>query len=153
MTYRIADEPRPGTLTHLAVHPVWPLFGVMFGGAALSWTWFIVNGAAIGSPTRRQEIGWAIGGMAGTTALILVISYLASQELLGRLGLPYSQVGLTVWKLAVSYWLFTLQSRSFHLYEHFGGPVRNGMIIVALGFFLTTRLYQGLPPFWFLLLR
>ncbi len=153
MSYRIADEPQPTTLSHLAVNPVWPLFGVMFGGAALSWSWFLVNGAAIGSPTRRQESSLAIGGMAGSLVLILAISTLAGQEILGDLGVRYSLVGLTVWKLAVSYWLFTLQSRSFHLYEHFGGTVRNGALVVIVGFFLTTRLYQGLPGFWILLLR
>ncbi len=153
MSYRIADEPRPSTLAHLAVNPVWPLFGVMFGGAALSWSWFLLNGAAIGSPTRRQEIAWAFGGLAGSLALILTISYLAGQEIIGRLGIRYTLVALTVWKLAVSYWLFTLQSRSFHLYEHFGGTVRNGALIVVVGFFITNRLYQGLDGFWVLLLR
>ncbi len=153
MSYRIADEPRPSTLSHLAVNPVWPLFGVMFGGAALSWTWFLVNGAAIGSPTRRQESSLAIGGMAGSLILILAIFTLAGQEILGELGVRYSLVALTVWKLAVSYWLFTLQGRSFHLYEHFGGTVRNGALIVIVGFFLSTRLYQSLPGFWILLLR
>ncbi len=152
MTYRITDEPRPGALSHLAVNPVWPLFGVMFGGAALSWIWFVVNGTAIGSPTRRQEIGWAIGGMAGSLTLIFLIFSLASQEFLGRLWVPYSLVGLTVWKLAVSYWLFTLQSRSFHLYEHFGGQVRNGAVVVFAGYLLTSRLYPSLPGLWRLLL-
>lgn len=153
MTYRIADEPRPSTLSHLAVNPVWPLFGVMFGGAALSWSWFLLNGAAIGSPTRRQEIAWAIGGMVGNLLLIVAIFTLAGQEILGELGVRYSLVGLTVWKLAVSYWLFTLQGRSFHLYEHFGGTVRNGALVVLAGFFLTNRLYQALTGFWILLLR
>ncbi len=152
MTYRIADEPRPGGLAHLAVHPVWPLFGVMFGGAVFSWTWFVVNGAAIGSPTRRQEIGWAIGGLAGGIALILTISFLYSQQFLSQLGAQYSAISLTVWKLAVSYWLYTLQSRSFHLYEHFGGQVRNGAIVVFVGYFLTQRLYQKLPDYLLLLL-
>ncbi len=153
MTYRIADEPRPSTLSHLAVNPVWPLFGVMFGGAALSWSWFLLNGAAIGSPTRRQEIAWAIGGMVGNLLLIVAIFTLAGREILGELGVRYSLVGLTVWKLAVSYWLFTLQGRSFHLYEHFGGTVRNGALVVVAGFFLTNRLYQTLTGFWILLLR
>lgn len=152
MAYRIQDEPRPGSLAHLAVNPVWPLFAVMFGGAGLSWSWFLVNGAALGSPTRRREIAWAIGGIAGSLALILGIVYLHHQELLGSLGVRYSLVGLTVWKLAVSYWLFTLQNRTFHLYEHFGGRVRNGALVVLVGFFLTRRLFQGLPDFWLLLL-
>ncbi len=153
MAYRIADEPRPGSLAHLAVNPVWPLFAVMFGGAGFSWTWFVVNGAALGSPTRRREIGWAIGGLIGGLAMILGIFYLFERELLGELALRYSLIGLTVWKLAVSYWLFMLQSRSFHLYEHFGGTVRNGALVVFLGYFLTRQLYQALPPVWLLLLR
>ncbi len=148
MTYRIQDEPHPGSLSHLAVNPVWPLFGVMFGGAGLSWSWFVLNGLALGSPTRRQELGWAIGGLAGGLALILGI--FAAHESLGRLGVRYSLVALTVWKLAVSYWLYTLQSRSFHLYEHFGGRVRNGALVVVAGYFVMRKL--GLPGFWLLLL-
>ncbi len=153
MTYRIRDEPRPGALANVAVNPVWPLFGVMFGGAGLSWTWFLVNGAAIGSPTRRQELGWAVGGFLCALVLIQAILYLAANELLSPLGIRYCMVGLTVCKLSVSYWLFTLQSRSFHLYEHFGGRVRNGALVVVAGFFLTSQLYQGLPLVWRLLLR
>lgn len=151
MAYRIRDEPSPGSLSHLAVNPVWPLFGVMFGGAAVSWSWFVLNGMALGSPTRRQELGLVIGGLLGSLALIVGI--LAAREPLGNLGLRYSLVGLTVWKLAVSYWLFTLQNRSFHLYEHFGGQVRNGALVVFVGYLLTGQIYQDLPTILVLVLR
>ena len=33
--YRIADEPRPGAMEHLAVDPLWPFLAIMFGGAWL----------------------------------------------------------------------------------------------------------------------
>ena len=39
--YRIADEPRPGAMEHLAVDPLWPFLAIMFGGAWLSWPWFV----------------------------------------------------------------------------------------------------------------
>ncbi len=153
MTYRIRDEPRPGALAHLAVNPVWPLLGVMFGGAGLSWTWFVFNGIAIGSPTRRQELGWAIGGFVGSFLLILGIGQLGADERLGALGVRYAMVGLTVWKLAISYWLCMLQNRSFHLYEHFGGQVRNGALVVVVGYFLINRILPQLPPLWIMVLR
>lgn len=153
MSYHIKDEPHPSTLSHLAVNPVWPLFGVMFGGALVSWTWFVVNAVAVGSPTRRREIAWAAGGFAGSFALILAIFILAGREVLDPVGVRYALLALTVWKLLVSYWLYVLQSRNFNLYEHFGGQVRNGVVVVIAAFFLVPRILGGLPTVWALLLR
>ena len=145
MSYRIEDEPRPGPLAHLVVNPLWPLFAVMFGGAGVSWPWFVFNGLAVGSPTRRREIVLAVGGFLGSFALILAIVALADAELLSRLGVRYAFLALTVWKLGVSYWLYTLQSRSFGLYEYFGGRARNGVLVVVIGFLVVRRLYAELP--------
>lgn len=153
MSYRIEDEPRPGALGHLVVHPVWPLFAVMFGGAVLSWPWFVLNGVAVGSPTRRTEVLWAAGGFAGSFAIALGLFSLAAAEVLSGLGLRYALVGVTVWKLLVSYWIFTVQGRSFHLHEHFGGQVKSGMIVVVAGYFLLRKLFAALPAFWILVLR
>ncbi len=153
MSYRIHDEPRPGTLSHLVVNPVWPLFAVMFAGAGLSWPWFVFNGLAVGSPTRRREILWAAGGFLGSFALVVTVFSLADSEVLSKLGVQYSLLGLTVWKLAVSYWLFVLQTRSFHLYEHFGGRVRNGVLVVVAGYLAAGQIYKNLPVLWLLLLR
>jgi len=41
--YRIADEPRPGALSQLAVNPLWPLLAVMLGGTWIAWPWFALN--------------------------------------------------------------------------------------------------------------
>ncbi len=148
MSYRIGDEPQPGRLSQVAVNPVWPLLAVMFGGAGLSWTWFAVNGFALGSPHRRAELGWVIGGFAGNVALLLSIVVLADAGILAGLALSYAVIVLTVWKLAVSYWLYILQGRSFGLYRHFGGPVKNGALIVFAALFLRSGLLGALPSFW-----
>ena len=153
MAYRIQDEPSPGGAAHLAVNPVWPLLAVMFGGAGLSWPWFMLNGFALGSPTRRQELAWAIGGLVGSLLLVQGIDYLGSAGVIGQRGAPYAWLGLIVWKLAVSYWLYMLQARSFHLYEHFGGQVRNGALILILGYILTRQLLSMLPAWWYYALR
>jgi hypothetical protein len=53
---------------------------------------------------------------------------------------------LTVWKLVVSYLLYGLQSRSFHLYEHFGGTVRNGFALAMVaGFVLRNPILTAFP--------
>ena len=153
MSYRIEDEPRPGGLAHLAVRPLWPLFVVMFGGALWSWTWFVVNAFAIGSPTRRREIAWAIGGLVGNVVLVAGVFALIDQGVIEVLGARYALVGVTVWKLAVSYRLVLLQSRTFDLFEHYGGKVRNGMAVVFLAWFATDKLVKLLPTFWIVVLR
>ena len=148
MSYRIEDEPQPGSLSQAAVNPVWPLLAVMLGGAGLSWPWFALNGFALGSPHRRQELAWAIGGFAGSVAILLLIFSLAHAGVLAGLGVSYALIGLIVWKLGVSYWLYTLQSRSFGLYRYFGGPVKNGALIVFAALFLRSGLLGSLPLFW-----
>ena len=153
MSYHIEDEPRPGRLARWSVNPVWPLFAVMFGGAAWSWAWFTVNGAALGSPTRRREIVWVLAGLAGSLVLLAGISALAEAGLIEKLGTRYALAGLTVWKLAVSYRLYLLQSRTFDIFEHFGGQVKNGLPVVVVAYFLTSKLSAGMPTFWALILR
>ena len=152
--YRIPDEPAFGGLSTVAVQPFWPLVAVMFGGAWLSWPWFVLNGFAVGSPTRFRELALAIGGFAGSLAISLGILILAGRGTLAGSGISYAIVVLTVWKLLVSYLLYTLQSRSFHLYEHFGGTVRQGYLAFALGgFFLRkTVLTAVASQVWILVL-
>lgn len=140
MSYQIVDEPMPGGLARWAVHPLWPLLGVMFGGAWLAWPWFAFNAFAVGSPTRKREAMIAAGGFAGTLAIAFAIVALANLLRWPAAAVSYAVIGLAVWKLAVSYWLFSLQGRSFHLYEHFGGQVRSGLLVLLLAGFLGRRL-------------
>ena len=139
MSYRILDDPLPGRLAQVAVNPLWPLLAVMFGGSWLSWPWFALNGFAVGSPTRKRELALAVGGFAGTLGLAIGLGYLAGTRVLTGVAVQYAFVSLTVWKLAVSYLLFHLQNRSFHLYEYYGGTVRNGLAVALLGGFLARR--------------
>jgi hypothetical protein len=133
-TYRIEDEPHPGTLSHLAVRPLWPLFAFMFGGAWISWPWFAWNGWIVGSPTRRREIAWLAGGAAGLLALGLAAVVLVSRKVIGDEALPYVRLVFLLWKLGVSYAVFSLQSRTFQIYEHYGGAVKSGLIAVFLAY-------------------
>ena len=144
--YHIEDEPLPGPLQRIAVNPFWPLLAVMFGGAWVSWPWFVANGFAIGSPTRRREAAIAVAGLVGSVVLVLALLALAGSEILDRPTLRYAAVGLTVWKLGVSYWLYTLQSRCFGLYEYFGGPVQNGVLVLVAAAFLGPTLLGGAHP-------
>jgi len=153
--YHILDEPSPGALARLAVNPLWPLLAVMFGGAWISWSWFVVNAFAIGSPTRWREAALAAAGFAGTAGLILALVGLEVNGVLSGVAISYALVGLVVWKLAVSYWLYVLQGRTFSLFEYFHGATRNGLLVVFAGYFVARRLLplvDSLAP-WGPLLR
>lgn len=150
--YELIDEPRPGALARLAVAPVWPLLAVMLGGAWISWPWFVLNGFAVGSPTRRRELAWAVAGLVGSLALLVFISYLLGAGAIGELGFRYLSIGIVVYKLWVSYQLYTLQSRSFSLYEHFGGETRSGVFPLIAAALSRPRLFEVLPGFLQILL-
>jgi hypothetical protein len=139
VSYQILDDPRPSGLAHLAVNPLWPLLAVMFGGTWLSWPWFALNGFAVGSPTRRRELALAAGGFAGSLALALGVLVLVGAGVVRGVGISYALIALTVWKLGVTYALHTLQVRSFHLYEYYGGATRNGIGVVFLGGLLGRK--------------
>lgn len=144
-TYDLIDEPKPGALSHFAVKPIWPLLAVMLGGAWISWPWFVLNGFAVGSPTRRRELAWALAGPLGCLALILVLGQLAVQGAIGGLTLKYLTIGVVVFKLYVTYMLFTLQTQSFSLYEYFGGQLRSGVFPLIAAALLRPRVLGQMP--------
>ena len=138
--YRIADEPRPGALSHLVVHPLWPLLAFMLGGVWLSWPWFVFNGIALGSANRKRELLLAGLGLLGSFVIIFgLFALVASETVTGKLNVRFLLLGLTVWKLAISYILYTLQESSFEIHEYYGGAVRNGLLIVLLGAFFGRK--------------
>jgi hypothetical protein len=143
--YRIVDEPRPGGMARVAVDPLWPLFGYMFGGIWLSWLWFAVNSHALGSPTRKQELLLIAGGIGGVGALAVLLGWSMQAGWLSRGDAWWGLLAMTLWKLGVSYWLFAIQRRTFDLYEYFGGRVINGVWVVAAGYFLRPAV-AGLVP-------
>ena len=143
--YRILDEPTPGRWTHLAVDPLWPLLASMFGGTWLSWSWFVVNGHVIGSPTRWRETALAVLGFAGAAALALLLGWTIGQGWLAPRQGWWGGLAVTLWKMGVSYWLFVLQRRTFDLYAYFGGRSRNGVLVLAAGLFLRGEVLGLLP--------
>jgi hypothetical protein len=150
--YKIIDEPRPGRWSRIVVDPLWPLFAFMFGGPVWGWAWFIVNGQALGSPTRLRELMFVVLGVCGILGLSVVLGSLMMAGIVTKESMPYAVLVFTLWKLGISYWLYELQSRSFELYRYFGGSVQNGVIVVVLAYFFRPKL-SATPDnaLWFLL--
>ncbi len=148
--YHIEDEPLPGPWQRLAVQPFWPLLAMMLAGSWLGLPWFVVNGFAVGSPTRWREAAMAAAGFAGSVALVVLLFVLAGTGVVSSTAVPYAAVGITVWKLVVGYLLFLWQRRSIHLFEHFGGTLANGLPVALVGALLGRRLLaQAITlPFW-----
>jgi hypothetical protein len=135
--YRLPDEPTPGGLGNIVVHPAMPLLATMFAGTWFAWPWFIVNAWALGSPTRVRETVLALGGFVGNVVIVMLVLWLAATFALDK-SVPYLWTLLLVWRLGLSYQLVELQSRGFGVYQYYGGRVRNGLI-VAIGAGLAFR--------------
>lgn len=154
--YRIADEPKPGALQHLVVDPLWPFLAIMFGGAWLSWPWFIFNGFAVGSPSRRRELAIALGGFVASAGALFVLFYAVGIGWLPTGGLPYGLLVVVVVKLAVTYWLHVLQASTFEIYTYYGGAVRSGVIVLVAAYFLNRAVgpkVLGGAPFVYMWLQ
>jgi hypothetical protein len=146
--YHLDDEPLPGPLSRLAVSPMWPLLAVMLGGCWLSWPWFAFNGWAVGSPTRRRETALVVAGFIGSVLLVATILLMDRRGLFSPISARFALLTVLIWKLLVSYSLYITQSRSFELYRYYGGPARNGLLVVVLGFFLDPRLSGAVKGLW-----
>ncbi len=140
--YRVPDEPSPGRMSHLTVNPVWPFLALMFAGSWLSFPWFLFNGIAMGSAHRRREALLVVLGFAGSAGLTLagvVVIGLVAQ----KAAVPYAMLAVTAWKLGVGYALLHSQRRDFELYQHFGGPSRNGALLVVAGALVLRSMVLG----------
>jgi len=148
--YRILDEPTPGALSGYVVSPIFPLLALMLTGGWLAAPWFVVNALALGSPTARREIGLAVAMLAGTFLLVFGLLVANEQGLISQHSFAYWALIPIVWRLGFGYWLFMLQIRTFHLYEHFDGRVRNGLFVLLLGRFVVQQYVFGLvhDPLW-----
>ncbi len=151
--YRILDEPSPTTLGHLVVQPLWPLFSLMFAGIWLAFPWFCFNAVAMGCPNRKRTFIFAAIGLVGKIAIILALVVAAGIFQWDEFAIRYAMLVTTVWDLGIGYYLFVLQSRTFDLYTHFGGRVRNGLILVIAGAVLSPNLIGALPSLIQLVLR
>ncbi|MDJ0835560.1 MAG: hypothetical protein QNK37_03530 [Acidobacteriota bacterium] len=153
MHYQIADEPQPGGMAKLAVRPIWPLFAIMFAGGWLAFSWFVFNAFAIGDPNRMKTLVLAIFSFVGSALLAFTTLFLGSQLDWGPYHYRYAFLILLVWKLGMAYYIMLIQSRTFDLYEHFGGTTVNGLFMVIIGYFVSKGLYAQLPTFMILVVR
>jgi hypothetical protein len=119
----------------------------MFGGVWLSWSWFVINGIAVGSPTKRLEWSLIAGGLLGCVALIFGFVTVIEQELIAEAYIKYLLLVLVAWKVGVTYALFHLQDHTIELYEYYGGTVKNGVFVVLASFFVSPLLLGSLPGF------
>jgi hypothetical protein len=141
--YRIADEPVPGRLAGAVVNPFWPLLASMLVGFWLALPWFALNAVAMGSATRRRELGWIALGAAVSAAAGGALLWAAGGELVPVATLRYAFIVLVAWRIGVAYAVYALQSPSFELHEHFGGVARSGLLVVLAGTFVPLPRLLG----------
>jgi hypothetical protein len=143
-TYKIIDEPAPSAVSRIAVNPVWIFLASLFGGTGIGLVWFGVNAFAISSASRLRELGLVVVGLAGTPLLVATLSGLLNIGWLGPGLVPYLQLVVTGFQLAVIYLLHLSQHKSYELFSLYGGVGRNGLlVVVALGF-LRPQLTEAL---------
>jgi hypothetical protein len=132
--YSIPDEPRPGVLQKLVVEPMWPLLAAMMAGCWLAWPWLCFNAYAMGSPTARREVALCALGLVGNVVLGSALLWAGSVGLVrDPLVFELLLLAVTGWRLGISYVVVELQSRTFHIYAHYDGPVRSGRVALLLG--------------------
>lgn len=154
--YRLIDEPSPGAMARIAVEPIWPLLALMLAGNWLGMPWLALNGFAVGSPTRWRESMLAALGLLGSFLLAFGLSYAWQARFIeSEHVLRYALLSLVVWKLALGYLIFSLQSATIELYQYYGGVLgRFGLPVALLGGFLLRGMVLGLfsSSIWFLVL-
>lgn len=153
MSYQIADEPHETSLGAYVVRPGVPLLAAMVAGSWLSWPWFAFNAIAMGSPTKKKEIALVIGAFAGTAVLAMIVIALARAGWLPA-GIPtrLAVLGIATFKLGMTYYISTVQERTFHVYQYYGGSVRNAAAILSAGYWLRG-IVIGLSddPLWIII--
>ncbi|HEY8431811.1 MAG TPA: hypothetical protein VIL20_25705 [Sandaracinaceae bacterium] len=152
MAYRITDEPEKSRLAHLTVRPTMVLLSLMLGGAWIAYPWFALNGFAMGSPTRRREAALCALGFVGALVLVLGLGALLTFTPVPREAAKYLALVVVVFKLGIGYRVTMLQDRTFPIYEHFGGTVRNALPILGAAFLGRLAILELLPGFWALVL-
>lgn len=128
--YRIIDEPAPRRGPRIAVNPFWPLFATVLTGILPGVLWFLYNGAALGSATRRRELAVGAAGVLGSLALAFALTSLRPS--VPAEVFPYAGLLLVGWKVTIGYVLYIDQSRSLELFEHFGGRPGKGFLLLIL---------------------
>lgn len=149
--YQIIDEPSPGPLAQAIVNPFWPLLGLMLGGAWIAWPWFLLNGHALGSATRKREHMLLGAAFAGSIVLALVVASMVPSAHEVRLW-RYALLGLSAFKLTMGYLLYVEQRKSFQIHEAFGGTGRNAVAVLVAAYLLRQALFSAVDNLVLLLI-
>ena len=153
MSYTIADEPHETTLGAYVVNPSAPLLAAMMCGAWMTWPWFAFNAIAMGSPTKKKELTLCAIALGGTVLLGWLVLALVDAGWI-PLGTPFkfAMLAISTWKLAFAYYISTVQSRTFHVYEYYGGTVRTATGIIGTGFWLKGIVFAlSDDPLWIII--
>jgi hypothetical protein len=135
--YAIADEPVETPWRHLVVNPSGPLLAEMLAGSWLAIPWFAFNAIAMGSPTKKREIGMCVGALVVTgVAAAVLIALIDGDIITTRTAVRLCVLAIVSWKLGIAYAINIVQSRTFHVYEYYGGAVRSASGVVATGYLL-----------------
>ena len=129
------------------MNPFWPLLAQMLGGSWLALPWFVLNGVALGSPTQRREWLCAAASLLGSVALVFSIGRAVDAGTLEGMSLRLAMLSIVALKITVAYALFVMQSRSFELWQYFGGKARNGVLVLMAGFFVRAKLLAALGAY------
>ena len=140
MRYAIPDEPRQSGFSHAIVNPFWPLFAQMLCGTWLAIPWFLFNGTALGSSMRGREWTCALASVLGSVLIAYGLDWSADADLIGRTGIRFGLLAIVALKLSMAYLLYSLQARTFEIWQHFGGKEKAGFILVVVGALLRPNL-------------
>jgi hypothetical protein len=153
MSYQIADEPHETSLGAYVVRPGVPMMAAMVAGAWLSWPWFAFNAIAMGSPTKKKEIALVIAAFVGTAVLgATVIALVDAGYLPDGVPMRFAILAITTFKLGMTYYLFVVQERTFHVYQYYGGSVRNAAPVLSAGYWLRGLvLALSDDPLWIII--
>ena len=136
---------RVGAAQLPVVHPLWPLFAMMFVGVWLAWPWFLINEHLMKSDDLRRQLRLVALGFIGAFAFAFLVIALLRMQVLEVREARYAALLLVAWKLGVSYLLQGRQTNSFELWRYFGGEPRKGLAVVIAGYFVASPLFARLP--------
>ncbi|HEY4058838.1 MAG TPA: hypothetical protein VGM39_19625 [Kofleriaceae bacterium] len=154
MSYHIADEPTDSPFSAYVCRPSAPMLAMMLAGAWLAWPWFIFNSIALGSPTKKKEIQLVLAGILGTAVMaVLVVLAIEEKWIESLTTLRFAVLAIVTWKLTIANAVKTLQGRTFHVYEYYGGKIRNPRNLVGAGYYLRDLLLSVFDnPVWIIIL-
>ena len=135
-SYRIIDEPGPTRGPWIAADPFWPLLALLLTGILPGVLWFLYNGRALGSATWRRQIAVAGVGILGALACAFALD--AARPSIPASAFPYIGLSLVAWKVTIGYVLHIDQAHGVELYQHFGGRLGKGFLLLILVIVLSV---------------